>query len=390
MKRIPKAKPVKIRITSGNEEHFSLESLQKNFVWDDIKKLLEGDRLDKWLRRINEGEKADRLKLLSNPEENIIEVYNILFRENNPFMSEAEVMDEFEKNEYLGDIVLNILSKIDCEELINCASKYKNRKHIFTDRILVIAHSFSNIDNPETLFKVGKYLYESGVHSQLGIDIIQKAKENGDKDALEFINKNSQDMSLSSLISPIKNSLRNSVLKDGNLKNQITNSWKNGRIIRMIDTINTGFGDYQKISNVCLEIYKLANSKTHGLDYCSYNQYNACNKLLWDINKNLDKISKNNIFYPDALFLKAIFAEDAKVAKEHLYQIKDFYGAARYLMDGKSTSLSIHLGLNDFIFRLMSNAKSSGNINVAINNTLNLDKFIFFIDNFRTYNESHK
>lgn len=63
MKLIPVAKPVRIRIKSGGEEHSSLESLKQNFCLEDIKPLLDG-RLSRWLQRLGEKEQqlADELK----------------------------------------------------------------------------------------------------------------------------------------------------------------------------------------------------------------------------------------------------------------------------------------------------------------------------------------
>lgn len=57
MKVIAKAKPVKIRIKSGGEEHSSLDSLKRNFNIEDIKFLLDG-RLSRWLRQQDEVELA--------------------------------------------------------------------------------------------------------------------------------------------------------------------------------------------------------------------------------------------------------------------------------------------------------------------------------------------
>ena len=54
----PIAKPVRIRIKSGGEEHSSLESLKQNFCLEDIKPLLDG-RLSRWLQR--QGEKEQQL-----------------------------------------------------------------------------------------------------------------------------------------------------------------------------------------------------------------------------------------------------------------------------------------------------------------------------------------
>ena len=58
MELIPKAKPVKIRIKSGGEEHSSLGSLKRNFNISDINPLLDG-RLARWLRQQGESALAD-------------------------------------------------------------------------------------------------------------------------------------------------------------------------------------------------------------------------------------------------------------------------------------------------------------------------------------------
>ena len=58
MKLIAKAKPVKIRIKSGGEEHTSLDSLKRNFDISDIQPLLDG-RLARWLKQQGENELAD-------------------------------------------------------------------------------------------------------------------------------------------------------------------------------------------------------------------------------------------------------------------------------------------------------------------------------------------
>ena len=58
MKLIPKAKPVKIRIKSGGEEHSSLDSLKRNFNISDIQPLLDG-RLVRWLKQQGENELAN-------------------------------------------------------------------------------------------------------------------------------------------------------------------------------------------------------------------------------------------------------------------------------------------------------------------------------------------
>lgn len=61
MKLETKAKPVKIRILSGGEEHSSLDSLKKNFCIKDVKALMDG-RLSRWLKQQNEENLAEEIE----------------------------------------------------------------------------------------------------------------------------------------------------------------------------------------------------------------------------------------------------------------------------------------------------------------------------------------
>ena len=61
MKLEPKAKPVRIRIKSGGEEHFNLESLKQNFSVQDLWEAVIGKSLSRWLRQQNETELAKKV-----------------------------------------------------------------------------------------------------------------------------------------------------------------------------------------------------------------------------------------------------------------------------------------------------------------------------------------
>lgn len=61
MKLTPKAKPIRIRIVSGGEEHSSLESLRKNFSPKDLIPLVRNEQLIKWLRQQHEEELAEKV-----------------------------------------------------------------------------------------------------------------------------------------------------------------------------------------------------------------------------------------------------------------------------------------------------------------------------------------
>lgn len=59
MKLVPKAKPIRIRIVSGGEEHSSIDSLRNNYSLKDILPLVKDGRLHKWLLRISETKAAE-------------------------------------------------------------------------------------------------------------------------------------------------------------------------------------------------------------------------------------------------------------------------------------------------------------------------------------------
>ena len=62
MKLIPKAKPVRIRVSSGGREHSTLHSLLDSFRIDDIRPLLKNGVIFKWLEQIGENRLRDRLR----------------------------------------------------------------------------------------------------------------------------------------------------------------------------------------------------------------------------------------------------------------------------------------------------------------------------------------
>ena len=61
MKLEPKAKPVRIRIRSGGEEHFSLDSLKRNFSVQDLWEAVTERSLSRWLKQQNEKELAEKV-----------------------------------------------------------------------------------------------------------------------------------------------------------------------------------------------------------------------------------------------------------------------------------------------------------------------------------------
>lgn len=84
MKLETKAKPVKIRILSGGEEHSSLDSLKKNFCIKDVKALMDG-RLSRWLKQQNEENLAEEIEKFNSKqldsETGCLNLIRIIFRD---------------------------------------------------------------------------------------------------------------------------------------------------------------------------------------------------------------------------------------------------------------------------------------------------------------------
>lgn len=84
MKLETKAKPVKIRVLSGGEEHSSLDSLKKNFCIKDVKALMDG-RLSRWLKQQNEENLAEEIEKFNSKqldsEAGCLNLIRIIFRE---------------------------------------------------------------------------------------------------------------------------------------------------------------------------------------------------------------------------------------------------------------------------------------------------------------------
>ena len=60
MRIIAKAKPIRIRIKSGGEEHSSLDSLRQNLCVQDLWPLITDHRLSRWLRQLGGFGSCDR------------------------------------------------------------------------------------------------------------------------------------------------------------------------------------------------------------------------------------------------------------------------------------------------------------------------------------------
>lgn len=116
MKLEPKAKPIKIRIMSGGEEHSSLDSLKRNFSVEDLKLLLDG-RLSRWLEQQDKKGLADAIRVYTDnhpcPDRDMWEFTKLFFSEeveNNNIQNMEELVNYWFDNrtEYLKNVYRNL------------------------------------------------------------------------------------------------------------------------------------------------------------------------------------------------------------------------------------------------------------------------------------------
>ena len=122
MKLEPKAKPVRIRIKSGGEEHFSLDSLKRNFSVQDLWEAVRGKSLSRWLRQQNENELADNVDAYREIEKPTIEEYvgfSNMFYKDNAFGDVNSLIDYYQSKglqKNLQYVLLYVFDSLDYEK----------------------------------------------------------------------------------------------------------------------------------------------------------------------------------------------------------------------------------------------------------------------------------
>lgn len=342
MKLIPKAKPVRIRITVGNEEHNSLESLQENFVWDDIISLLDG-RLIKWLRRINANSIADNLLELSSPTEKPLEVYNILFRGNSPFVEADEVFIEAQHNHLLLPLAEVISQRLSAQELLSYGQSYTGIADVFAKSLAALSEKFTGEESGRELFEIGEFLYSLDRYKELGKNCIILASKRGLREANEFkrthltVRRNDENIEL--------------ILAQRDTIDKISYSWTTSTPISLFGTrgAQTIIFDF---SNSCMLIYekskKISNSD--------------CLKDL--VNSYFELISADDALFQEKTFVHALFEPDMCIAKQRLQKISYYHPAKTILKSGK-------FALEGHVFQLCKGFSNATHLRFYITNLLN-------------------
>lgn len=209
MKLIAKAKPVKIRIKSGGEEHTSLDSLKKNFNISDILPLLDG-RLERWLYQQEEHELADMLKTTPIPDLNswqgIMDFITIFFSDyigKNSLKDLKELIEQWSTSSTYNknnDYLLSYLAGLDIENA-KFVYKHKDEWKLSDINWLELFQYYieeNKNEDAEAMYIYGKMILEENScyrrnNKSIGYSYIDKAARKGWKNAFIYLepkNKN--------------------------------------------------------------------------------------------------------------------------------------------------------------------------------------------------------
>lgn len=207
MKLIPRAKPVKIRIKSGGEEHSSLDSLKRNFDIHDIQPLLDG-RLVRWLKQQGENELADMVSKVdasvADSIHGVMYLMKIFFAEYIERNNISDVLEliklwlkssSYRKN---GENLFYVISWLwdDPASLETIKYLYKHREELNVPQcnwyfIFDMRIEDEDKTDPEVLYIVGKMLWEGYQFNDLYVKEPYRHYK-GDPDGLEMIEKSAR------------------------------------------------------------------------------------------------------------------------------------------------------------------------------------------------------
>lgn len=210
MRIIAKAKHIRIRIKSGGEEHFSLDSLRQNLNVQDLWPLIKDNRLSRWLRQLGETELAHSVESLINEELDEHAYFYVLRLFLKERLDNSQIHDIYSLFECWHDCEKRTSKNYDSLRKY-LLSKYEGAKFIFKQYPKELSDGewwdvfskFENEEDPEFLFEQGKLAFEGFTKSDgsnfdknlvLGKKLIVKAAELHNQEAIDFVKSNKFDV----------------------------------------------------------------------------------------------------------------------------------------------------------------------------------------------------
>lgn len=226
MRIIAKAKPIQIRIKSGGEEHFSLDSLRQNLNVQDLWPLIQDNRLSRWLRQLGEVDLAHEIDALSESQLNFSIYFKVLVLFLNDDLVEHHVTELYTLFTFWHDCEKRKSKNYDSLRKY-LLSQYEGAKFIFKQYANEasdgewwdVFSKYKNKEDPEFLFKQGKLAFEGFTNFDKdlvrGKKLIEKAAELHNQKAIDFVKSNKFDVArkLAMLTPEAKEKIDNLIVK---------------------------------------------------------------------------------------------------------------------------------------------------------------------------------
>ena len=210
MRIIAKAKPIRIRIKSGGEEHFSLDSLRQNLNVQDLWPLIKDNRLSRWLRQLGETELAHSVESLINEELDEYAYFYVLKLFLKERFDNSQIHDIYSLFGYWHDCEKRTSKNYDSLRKY-LLSQYEGAKFIFKQYANEFSDGewwdvfskFENEKDPEFLFEQGRLAFDGFTKSDgsnfdkdlvRGKELIEKAAELHNQEAIDFVKSNKFDV----------------------------------------------------------------------------------------------------------------------------------------------------------------------------------------------------
>lgn len=210
MRIIAKAKPIRIRIKSGGEEHFSLDSLRQYLNVQDLWPLIKDNRLSRWLRQLGETELAHSVESLINEELDEHAYFYVLKLFLKERFDNSQIHDIYSLFGYWHDCEKRTSKNYDSLRKY-LLSQYEGAKFIFKQYANEFSDGewwdvfskFENEKDPEFLFEQGRLAFDGFTKSDgsnfdkdlvRGKELIEKAAELHNQEAIDFVKSNKFDV----------------------------------------------------------------------------------------------------------------------------------------------------------------------------------------------------
>lgn len=205
MRLIAKAKPIRIRIKSGGEEHSSLDSLRQNLCVQDLWPLIKDKRLSRWLRQLGEVDLAHAIDDLSESQLDFSTYFKVLALFLHDDLVGHHATELYSLFSYWHDNKMKE-SKAYSSLRDYLLSQYEGAKFMFRQYFEEVSDSqwwnvfckFENEEDPQFLFEQGKLAFEGFTQSDgrkfkdivLGKKLIERAANLHYQKAVDFVNSN--------------------------------------------------------------------------------------------------------------------------------------------------------------------------------------------------------